>query len=75
MREGLAVFGAGSLLGVAGAYALAGVVRVGLFGVAATDPLTVGGAVLVTAGAVAAALVVPARQATAVAPVDALRES
>jgi putative ABC transport system permease protein len=73
LREalGLTVVGAGlgALLGLAGAFGL----RTFLFGIEPFDPLTYAGAIALVVLASAAAAVVPARQATRVDPVEALR--
>ena len=73
MARGFALVGAGLLLGLIGAYALTRFMATLLYGVTPTDPLTfVGvGAVLVVAAGVASYL--PARRATRVDPIIALR--
>jgi len=71
--EGLALSGAGLAIGVAGTLALSGWLRSLLYGVTPIDPLTlsaVGGLLVVVA---AVASYVPARAATRVDPVVALR--
>jgi len=74
VAQALWVVGLGVVLGVAGAVGAARFVQGLLYGVDATDPLTYAavGALVVALGAVAAAI--PARRATGVDPVDALRK-
>jgi putative ABC transport system permease protein len=74
VREGLAVAAAGVGLGLAGAAILTRVMAGLLFGVTARDPVTFGaGGALLFAVALAASFV-PARRATLVEPIVALRE-
>jgi putative ABC transport system permease protein len=71
--DGLKLVGAGVLIGLAGAYALARFLETQLFGVTAHDPQTfVAVAVLLLCAAIAGCLV-PARRATRVNPMIALR--
>ena len=74
LGQGLAVALAGIGLGLAGAVALSRVVSAFLVGVSATDPITFAGvsALLLTVAIVAS--FVPARRASRVDPVDALRD-
>ena len=65
---------AGIALGVIGAMALTRVMSSLLFGVSVTDAATFTGVVTVLAGVVFAATVIPARRATSVDPIVALRE-
>jgi len=73
MRQGMAPVGVGLAVGAVGALTLTRVLRRLLFQVNPTDPVTFGltGAVLVAVAALAVYL--PARRATRVAPVEALR--
>jgi putative ABC transport system permease protein len=64
----------GLVLGAGGALALSGVPAVLLFEVRPADPLTFLTVSLVLAGIAGAACLVPARRASAVSPLDALRE-
>lgn len=73
LRQGVMLVGVGVVLGLAGAFAAAGLVESLLYGVGAHDPLTfVAIAVLLGAVAILACLV-PALRATRVDPVIALR--
>jgi putative ABC transport system permease protein len=74
VREALWVVGIGVALGVAGALGAARFIEGMLYGIEPTDPMTYVsvGAVVVALGAIAAAI--PARRATSVDPVIALRE-
>jgi predicted permease len=72
--EGLVLVGVGLLLGVAGAIALGRTLQGQLFGVEPTDPMVLG-AVAVATGLIALlACVAPARRASRVDPVVALRQ-
>jgi predicted permease len=73
MREVLVLVGSGLALGLVAAWGLQRVVGTVLFGVTATDPLTIAGAVAALAAVSALAGYVPARRATRVNPVLALR--
>jgi ABC-type antimicrobial peptide transport system permease subunit len=73
LKRGLAELGVGLVIGLAAALALTSVLRLGLTDVGPHDPVTFTAiATLVTIVAVAACLV-PARRATRVDPVVALR--
>ncbi len=73
VKQGARLTAIGIVLGLAGAYALTRLMTSLLFGVAPTDPLTYGG-IAVLLGAVAlSASYLPARHATKIDPVIALR--
>jgi len=73
MREVLLLVGSGVVLGLAGAWGLTSLVRSQLYGISPSDPVTMVGAAL-TLGLVAlVAGYIPARRATRVNPVTALR--
>jgi predicted permease len=71
--QGLRTIVAGVAVGVVGSLALTRIVESLLFGVSPTDPLTFGGVTLLLVGAGLLACYVPARRATTVDPVVALR--
>jgi putative ABC transport system permease protein len=73
IKRGLMLTSGGVLIGVAGAMALTRLMTSLLFGVSATDPVTFVAISLLLAGVALAACFVPARQATKVAPMEALR--
>jgi len=64
---------AGLVMGVAGALALSRLVSGLLFGIGPDDPACFAGSALVLVLAAAAACLLPARRATAVSPMTALR--
>jgi putative ABC transport system permease protein len=72
--QGIALAGAGVLLGLAAAFALTRVMGSLLFQVSATDPATFGIVALVLLGVAWAACFGPARRASRVDPIIALRE-
>jgi putative ABC transport system permease protein len=74
LRQGLVVALAGIGVGLAGSAAVTRVVQSFLVGVTATDPLTFAGVPAFLLGVAAVASFVPARRASAVDPVEALRD-
>jgi putative ABC transport system permease protein len=73
LRMGGKLLGAGVLLGIAGAVAATRVIAAQLWGVSPRDPLTLGGVIAVVALAGLAACYFPARRATRIDPLIALR--
>ena len=73
LREGMTSVAAGLALGIAGALALSRLVSGLLFGVGPTDIYCYAGSAVVLVAAAAAACFLPARRATAVSPITALR--
>jgi predicted permease len=73
LRQGLRTIFIGVAIGIAGSLALTRTVESLLFGVTATDPLTFGGVTLLLVGAALLACFIPARRATKVDPMVALR--
>jgi putative ABC transport system permease protein len=73
LGQGMAVIGIGIVIGLVAAFVLMRFMNSLLFGVSATDPFTFAGitALLIAAGLVAC--YIPARRATKVDPLDALR--
>lgn len=73
LGQGMAVIGAGIVIGLAAAFGLMRLLKSLLFGVAASDPFTFAAitAVLIAAGLLAC--YIPARRATKVDPLEALR--
>lgn len=72
--EGLAVSLVGVGIGLAGSAALSRTFGSMVFGIAPTDPLTYGVVVLVLVGAAGGASLAPARRASRISPIEALRE-
>jgi len=71
--QGLVLTALGLAVGLAGAWALSRALASLLYGVSATDPLTFGGTALLLGLVALAATWVPARRASRVDPVEALR--
>ena len=74
LRKGLVMVGTGLAVGLVGAVALMRGLRSLLFGVSTTDPLVFAGITAILAVVGLAAAWMPARRATRLAPVTALRE-
>jgi predicted permease len=74
LAQGVVLAGAGIVLGLVASVPLARVVRSFLVGVSPTDPLTFVGIPLVLLGVAALASYLPARRASTVDPVEALRD-
>jgi putative ABC transport system permease protein len=74
VRQGMELAIAGIAVGLVGAVALTRVMASLLFGVSATDGLTFGAVALLLAAVAFVAAVIPARRATTVDPIVALRE-
>ena len=73
VREGMVLVGVGMALGLAAALAGSQLLTSLLYGVRPGDPLTLGGVAFVLAGVALLANLVPARRATLVDPIEALR--
>jgi predicted permease len=73
LRAGALWMAVGLVSGAVGVVAVARLVRGLLYGVAAFDPVSLGGAVLVLLGCAGIALLVPIRRATRVDPITAMR--
>jgi ABC-type antimicrobial peptide transport system permease subunit len=73
LKEGLTSVGIGLAIGIAGALALTRLVSGLLFNVGPNDPLCFAGSALVLVLAAVAGCLLPARRATAVSPLTALR--
>jgi ABC-type antimicrobial peptide transport system permease subunit len=73
LRESLMLAAVGMVIGVAAAYGLTRLIQAQLFGVEATDMLTMLAASLGIAAVTALAGYLPARRATAIDPMRALR--
>jgi ABC-type antimicrobial peptide transport system permease subunit len=73
MREVLVLVGSGLALGLVASWGLSRLVSSQLYGVTGSDPTTIAGACVVLASVAALAGYIPARRATRVNPVLALR--
>ena len=73
LREGMGFVGVGLVAGLAGSLALSRVIASQLFGITATDPLTLAGVVALLAGAAFLACLLPARRAAQIDRLVALR--
>ena len=73
MLEGLILSLVGVGAGLVGSYALSRVFESMVFGITPTDPVTYGGVVIVLVVAAAGASLLPARRASRVSPMVALR--
>lgn len=73
VRHGLVLASIGVICGVGAAFALTRLMSSLLFEVSTVDPITYGAVAVLLAGAAALASYLPARRATAVDPVEALR--
>ena len=73
IRQGASLAAAGIAVGLGGAFALTRLLKSMLFGVGVTDALTFAGAPLALLCVVLLATLIPARRATRVSPVTALR--
>jgi ABC-type antimicrobial peptide transport system permease subunit len=74
LGHGIVVAAVGIVIGLAASVALTRVVTSYLVGVSATDPVTFAGVPVVLLGVAALASYLPARRATSIDPVSALRE-
>ena len=75
LQEGMSVVMAGVVLGFAAALAAGRLLSRMLFGVSAADPVSVAAAALTLTGVALLACYLPARWATRVDPLEALRET
>ncbi|HEV2149920.1 MAG TPA: ABC transporter permease [Longimicrobiaceae bacterium] len=73
LRQGLRLVAVGVVLGMLGSLAVANLIRSQLYEMSAVDPVTFALVVVVLLGAAALALLVPARRATHVDPLSAMR--
>ena len=73
IRQGLVLTGIGTLIGVVAAMASTRALSSILYGISPTDALTFATVVLVLVGVSALAATIPARRATRLDPLDALR--
>jgi ABC-type antimicrobial peptide transport system permease subunit len=73
LRQGLAVIGAGTAVGLAGALAVTPLLRSSLYGVGTGDPVTLGAITALILAVGLGACYLPARRAARLDPLDALR--
>jgi ABC-type antimicrobial peptide transport system permease subunit len=73
LRSGLTMTVAGAFAGIAASLGLSRLIASQLFGVQASDPLTIGVVLLLMVVAASAAAYLPARRAARVNPIVALR--
>jgi putative ABC transport system permease protein len=73
IKQGMGLALSGSAIGIAGAVALTRAMKSWLFGVGPTDPLTFAAVALLLVGVALLACYIPARRATKVDPLVALR--
>jgi predicted permease len=74
LKQGMRLTAIGIAIGLAGAVAIASLLKSVLVGVSATDPMTLGGVALLLALVAATACYIPARRATHIDPAIALRQ-
>jgi putative ABC transport system permease protein len=74
LRQGLGLTAAGTVVGLLASLALSRVMRSQLFGVDAVDPASLAAAVALLLASAALAAAIPARRATRVDPIVALRD-
>jgi putative ABC transport system permease protein len=74
LSDGMRLVGVGVVLGLAGAFVLARFLETQLFGVTAHDPVTFVSVPLLLIGAAIAGCLIPARRATRIDPMTALRQ-
>jgi putative ABC transport system permease protein len=73
LKQGMFLAGIGLVIGLATSFGVMGTLSSLLFGVSATDPLTFGSITFLLAGVTVLACYIPARRATRVDPLTALR--